>query len=467
MDETQDNPRPGSEGAPPPPPSAPPSAAPPPPPPPPPGWSSAEYGDRLSYRLRALRRSRNDRVVAGVSGGVARGLGIDPLLLRVLVVVLTLFGGAGVVLYALGWLLLPVDDGEPSLATQLTDRGSRRGSTRTVLLALLLAVAVAFGVLSAFQRWDGPLLLSLAVVGFVVYLVRDPVPPQGVGTMSFAGAPTAAPAVGSSAGPGNPTASTGTTGSAGGGGSTAATTPIPGTGPVTATAAPPWQGPPGSPPAPAQLPPRPPAPPRERSMLGGLTLSAVLLALGALAAIDASGADLPHGAYPATALTVLGLGLLVGAWLGRARGLVWLGIVLAVVTLVASLTAPWQDRFENGQVDLDLRPTSVAELPADAEYSAGQVRYDLTGVPFEGQAGRLGAQIGFGEIVVTVPSDVDVTVHASTGVGAINLLGADGAGGFGTDRTLTDLGADGAGGGTLDLDLQAGFGHVEVRRAQA
>ena len=202
-------------------------------------------------------------------------------------------------------------------------------------------------------------------------------------------------------------------------------------------------------------------------MLGGLTLSAVLLALGALAAFDASGADLPHGAYPATALTVLGLGLLVGAWLGRARGLVWLGIVLAVVTLFASITAPWQDRFENGQVDLDLRPTSVAELPANADYSAGQVRYDLTGVPFEGQAARLGAQIGFGEIVVTVPSDVDVTVHASTGVGAINLLGADGAGGFGTDRTLTDLGADGAGGGTLDLDLQAGFGHVEVRRAQA
>lgn len=202
-------------------------------------------------------------------------------------------------------------------------------------------------------------------------------------------------------------------------------------------------------------------------MLGGLTLSAVLLALGALAAIDASGADLPHGAYPATALTVLGLGLLVGAWLGRARGLVWLGLVLAVVTLVSALTTPWQDRFENGQVDLDLRPTSVAQLPADAEYSAGQVRYDLTAVPFEGQAARLGAQIGFGEIVVTVPSDVDVTVHASTGVGAINLLGADGAGGFGTDKTLTDLGADGAGGGTLDLDLQAGFGHVEVRRAQA
>jgi hypothetical protein len=203
-------------------------------------------------------------------------------------------------------------------------------------------------------------------------------------------------------------------------------------------------------------------------MLGGLTLSAMLVALGVLAAVDTTtGAHLPHGAYPATALAVLGVGLLVGAWLGRARGLVWFGVVLAVLTLVAALTSPWQDRIGNGQVDLNLRPTSVAELPAHADYSAGQVRYDLTAVPFAGQAAHLGAQIGFGEIVVTVPADVDLTVHASTGVGAIDLLNADTRGGFGTDRSLTDLGADGAGGGTLDLDLQAGFGHVEVRRAQA
>ena len=203
-------------------------------------------------------------------------------------------------------------------------------------------------------------------------------------------------------------------------------------------------------------------------MLGGLTLSATLLVIGVLAAVDTSGVDLPAGTYPAAALTVLGLGLLVGAWRGRARGLVWLGLVLAVVTLAASVTAPWHDRFGRGRgVDLDLRPTSVSELPANADYSAGEVRYDLTAVPFTGQTARLGASIGFGEIVVTVPRDVDVTVHASTGVGGIDLMSQGTRGGFGTDRTVTDLGPDGAGGGTLDLDLNAGFGHLEVRRAQA
>jgi len=185
-----------------------------------------------------------------------------------------------------------------------------------------------------------------------------------------------------------------------------------------------------------------------------------------LAAVDVSGVDLPDGAYPALALTILGVGLLVGAWLGRARGLVWIGLVLAVVTLVSSVTTPWQHRH-GGDVDLNLRPTSISELPANADYSTGQVRYDLTAVPFDGQVARLGAQIGAGEIVVTIPQDVDVTVHASTGVGAIDLLNAARTGGFGTDRTITDLGADGAGGGTLNLDLQAGFGHLEVRRATA
>jgi hypothetical protein len=204
-------------------------------------------------------------------------------------------------------------------------------------------------------------------------------------------------------------------------------------------------------------------------MLGGLTLSAVLLALGVLAAFDSTGTDLPDGAYPAAALAVLGLGLLVGAWRGRARGLVWLGVVLAVVTLVAAITSPWQGHVgrERG-VDLNLRYTTVAELPANADYSAGQVRFDLTAVPFADQtSARLGAQIGFGQLLVTVPRDVDLTIHASTGVGAVDLLGADTSGGFGTDRSITDLGPDGAGGGKLDLDLQAGFGHVEVRRAQA
>src|SRR3954463_2638357 len=85
------------------PPPAPPSADPPPaalPPPPPPRPPAPP-------RLPPLRRSRTDKVLGGVSGGLAEYSGIDALLWRVGFVALALAGGAGGVGYLLLWLLMP------------------------------------------------------------------------------------------------------------------------------------------------------------------------------------------------------------------------------------------------------------------------------------------------------------------------------------------------------------------------
>jgi phage shock protein C len=56
---------------------------------------------------RLFRRSRTDRVIAGVCGGVGRYLGVDPVLIRVAFVVLAIAGGGGFLLYVLGWILIP------------------------------------------------------------------------------------------------------------------------------------------------------------------------------------------------------------------------------------------------------------------------------------------------------------------------------------------------------------------------
>jgi signal transduction histidine kinase len=61
-------------------------------------------------------RSRTDRVLAGVCGGVARALGVDPLVMRVAVVALTVAGGTGALLYVLAWLFLPEEGSDRSLA---------------------------------------------------------------------------------------------------------------------------------------------------------------------------------------------------------------------------------------------------------------------------------------------------------------------------------------------------------------
>ena len=59
---------------------------------------------------KRLLRSRNERIVAGVAGGIARMFEIDPLLVRIAFVVLSLLNGFGLVIYLALWLLVPNED---------------------------------------------------------------------------------------------------------------------------------------------------------------------------------------------------------------------------------------------------------------------------------------------------------------------------------------------------------------------
>lgn len=56
---------------------------------------------------RVLRRSREDRVLGGVSGGLGRYFGVDPILIRLAWVALVLVGGSGVLLYIIAWIIIP------------------------------------------------------------------------------------------------------------------------------------------------------------------------------------------------------------------------------------------------------------------------------------------------------------------------------------------------------------------------
>lgn len=59
---------------------------------------------------RKLRRSRNDRMVAGVCGGIAKMFGMDAALVRILLVAATLLGfGTGAILYLICWLVVPAE----------------------------------------------------------------------------------------------------------------------------------------------------------------------------------------------------------------------------------------------------------------------------------------------------------------------------------------------------------------------
>jgi phage shock protein PspC (stress-responsive transcriptional regulator) len=78
------------------------------------------------HRTRQLRRSNDDRMLAGVAGGIARYLSTYVTLVRVIIAALTLFSGTGAVLYLAAWLLIPADGHNESAAAEwIADRQDR------------------------------------------------------------------------------------------------------------------------------------------------------------------------------------------------------------------------------------------------------------------------------------------------------------------------------------------------------
>jgi phage shock protein PspC (stress-responsive transcriptional regulator) len=75
-------------------------------------------------RPQALSRPVHDRMLAGVAAGIARYLSVDVTLVRIVFAVLAIVGGAGVPIYLAGWLLIPEEGSDQSIASEFI--GSRR-----------------------------------------------------------------------------------------------------------------------------------------------------------------------------------------------------------------------------------------------------------------------------------------------------------------------------------------------------
>ena len=65
--------------------------------------------------MKKLYRSRNDRVISGVCGGIGAYFDIDPVMIRIIAVLLLVFGGSGLLAYLIAILIIPL---EPITAKQ-------------------------------------------------------------------------------------------------------------------------------------------------------------------------------------------------------------------------------------------------------------------------------------------------------------------------------------------------------------
>ncbi|HSW68013.1 MAG TPA: PspC domain-containing protein [Bacteroidales bacterium] len=54
-----------------------------------------------------LYRSKTSRVIGGVSGGIGEFFDIDPVIIRIVFVLLTIFGGSGILIYFIMWIVVP------------------------------------------------------------------------------------------------------------------------------------------------------------------------------------------------------------------------------------------------------------------------------------------------------------------------------------------------------------------------
>lgn len=105
-----------------------------------------------------LRRSSTDKVIAGVAGGLGRYLGVDPVVIRIALVVFALSGGAGVLLYIIAWIAIAEErPGEVPPAT----RPDRNNGAIILGAVLLVAGGLLFAerLLPNFSSFMGPLVL--------------------------------------------------------------------------------------------------------------------------------------------------------------------------------------------------------------------------------------------------------------------------------------------------------------------
>jgi hypothetical protein len=164
----------------------------------------------------------------------------------------------------------------------------------------------------------------------------------------------------------------------------------------------------------------------------------------------------------ALGLLVVGVGLLIAAWRGRAWALVPVGLLFALLIVTAEALVVPVDAGTGEQTEIVDTP---ADLARDHELFAGQLTLDLRDVRLSaGETATVEAAVGAGQMRVLVPQDATVTVDADVRIGEVVSDGGPEANesGLGLDERFTLAGA--AQGPELDLDLFVGFGSLEVTR---
>jgi phage shock protein PspC (stress-responsive transcriptional regulator) len=338
----------------------------------------------------------DDRVVLGVAGGLGRALAIDPLLVRIAFVVLALFSGVGIALYIAGLLLLAD-----------STRSAPPGMFRRIvgIAVILLSARWLFG--GGAQLPNAGWVIAIGLLGAAVALWRGRAP---------AGQNPAPPAVDVAE-------------------------------PAQVSTGDRWS---------EWADQRRNRRREQRSALGLLTIGAATI-VGASVWLIAGDVSNRGALTFGWATVTIGCGLVVGAFVGRAR---WL-IVPAVLTSIAALAASALSFADVGLNRHSHDGTVVlgAGSTVANTYRTGLGDFELVLSDYPDDV-TTRVEVGIGHLTVIVPDDAHVQVDSRVGLGSIDALGTT------TDgyRRAVVVNSNPSGAQLIKLTLRVGIGDIEVRR---
>ncbi len=395
------------------------------------------------------RRPQAGRKVAGVAAGIGYRYGVDPVVVRIALVVATVFGGFGLTFYLLAWLFLPGENDEVSGFEGLIGRGRSSVSPAFAVVLAVLTVVSAGGMFSS-TWFDGGGLIGFALISTALYLLH-----RSRGHLNRPAPVVARARTEAFTGNGAFTMTD----------TAEAPSPSRGFDPLAADPAG-WDLPDAAP-----EPPRPTPPPsyraperRPHSKVGSVTFAVAVLTAGAGVLLNLNGADWFSAQHIiGLVLGVVGIGLVAGAFARGGGGLIGLAVPLAIVGMVLT-TAPFENLdFRGGVGDITETPRTVADVRPLYQHAAGDIDIDLTQLPL-GDPYSTTITNGAGDTKVIVPKDADVTYECHTGAGSADCFDHSTDGISQGALKGTDNGSDGVGGQKITLKVDNSVGSVEVRR---
>ncbi|WP_457963159.1 PspC domain-containing protein [Arthrobacter sp. D1-29] len=444
-------------------------------------------------RSHGIQRGR-DRWIGGVSSGIAYRMGIDPLIVRGIFIVLTLFAGIGVLLYGLAWAFLPEPDGR----IHVQEAGAGRWSTG-MTGALITTIVGLTGLGGGFWGWSrngfGGFLWTVFWVGATIYLIyylaqrskarngapmnATPQPAGAGGNAAFAAAYPASPYTA----PYSTTDSATNTGSGSGSTGTPPYSPTRPAGPLPPYGSGGFPGggnysggsygggnyggtsygggyqPPQGPPRPPKVRPAGPGTPAV-----AITAGTALLVGGGLKALDAGNVinlgDSANAIVWASAAAVLGLGILISGLRGRSSGI--LGFFAVVALIIGGIFNVVGDGDRVRFTQVDWTPAGIEQARNGFDVTAGRGTVDLTEL---GVAAPLTSDvvvpldITASNVKVVIPDNVPVDIKADMTMGNIHE-GANHRSGISTRESSYNTELPGA---RLVVEIDGTFSNVTIQ----